>query len=365
MPKAKPNVFTDIFNDRPRADLTRRENALAQAFAHILRRYPEIGKRWFAHVAGVDEATLISPVEVLALRHPRLPSGQTAVTPLRLRCVQDNGRIITLVFVLKWDSALHLQQFISCRDFPSSRTAPGLQMLSALCFTRAQQDEARPYCDSVFLWEDLPAILGNSTEHSLLHEFYDFLAEQASSYRAFTRADLVAEVEGSRLLTYRMLRQLKLLQWRCLPLPWRDERAATPIGHYGCAALLFGTEGKPGILMGVQGSHPGLGFNLCNPGTGPDLIFSLTVDLPTRQIDSEALQSRLSLLQEMATSVLGPHERGDYYQKVVVRTPLAMVIGETETAREQLDAIYAELQRWCFTFFGDHQLLRILRQPFE
>lgn len=362
MRTAERSIFAELFDYRPTMGMTPKENFLTQGFAHILQRYPALGKEWLAHVAGVPVESLTGRLRVTPQAHLRDSLRGDAYIDLMLRCRQGGGAEVVVFSEHKWDSRTDKEQLQDYRE----RLAEVRAETKKLIFigkTKEQGIRARRFCDARFTWEEVYAtLIGRAEGRPLAREFLAFLREQELGDTIFTPAQLAAGGESVRMTARKMAKRLATLEWEAIPRRWRKP---VVVNHYGRHGLMFGGDWKPYIFAGIQTWDPALGFRPCTQDKGADLMLAVGVDHPSRAFASRAIDLRVRALRAQRCVVLGPNDRDTYYLKVIVRQPLADVIRDCRTAEEQVARMHARLQEWGRCFFATDGVVRAIAQVFR
>jgi hypothetical protein len=297
--------------------------------------------------------------------NPTHGSSPRVCVDMLIKCRQQNGDMLVIISEHKWDSPTDAEQLITYRQLLNNNASfnkiPGPRSLVFIGATAEQRQKAEGHCDSALLWEELPHIFHNISAPPLVRQFLGFLEAQKLWYPALTKTDLQQGGTTMQTRAARLMKRLQYREWESIPSTWR--KADWRI-HYGRRGIIFGKDWKPYIFVGIQEQTPELGFSMCDPAAGPDLIFAIGVDRVTRDLRSKAIQLRLPHLRTMASEVCGPRERGGYFLKVVVRKPLAQVIRDDQSSYEQADAIYEQLQTWCRCFFATDGVTKAIRDAF-
>jgi hypothetical protein len=157
----------------------------------------------------------------------------------------------------------------------------------------------------------------------------------------------------------RLLQKLtgKEWSWEFLPTKFRIQKRAQSL-RWGRVVLEFGPEDwKPNIVAGFLldgGDHQ---VDLCDPQRGFDIYFG--IDGPSGvKVEGQAVVAKANALRERFpdAQVTGQNQAKNRWRKLMVRKPLADVIGPHATEDAQATAIYKQFEAWCIEVFADGEM---------
>ena len=347
------NIFAELFAYHPSDGLTPKENYITQAFAHILQRYPSLGRRWIAHVTGVKYDDLAKKIHVETQKHFPYPLQNHSYIDLTIRCRTREGRSIAILSEHKWDSPTDPSQLTRYRKILKTQVKADKKLLAFVGLWSEQRKAAMPFCHRAFLWEEVYSVLHQHVgPDQLAREFIAFLGEQRIGTPPFTKAILGAGGMPVHNIARDMMKQLSQRDWAGIPASWREKRNLPKAGLGERTGITFSSpKYDTRLFVGVQ-DYNAPTITIPHPASASvHLVFAIEVPKISVHLKGKAITLHLKTLRNAGIDVLGPHDLTLHLQKFIIRQPLTEIIEGHSASQDQADAIYAHLHVWLGDFF--------------
>ncbi|UCI17746.1 hypothetical protein FJ970_21905 [Mesorhizobium sp. B2-1-8] len=364
-----PNLFKALFSFRVRDGHSPKENFLTEALVYVLKRNPTAMREWVRLLTSGQVSA--SSVEInTRLTHIDDENYSSIYPDVHVSGYDIEENKFNLVVEHKWDSPCSLLQL---KRYAKLRKAGERSFLAFVCASAHEKKVADRFPKTDFdglsykavLWRDVYRILCSiSTKDRLIEEFLYFMnMEGLGPGRAITVLEMQAFIAARGFkgqLDRYCQRLLNEYEWNCIPQKYHY----APKVHdaWGRTAIVFSeSTWKPAIAIGFLYDPTDHGVQLINPEKGIDLAIRVHANpansSPTKML--ELLEQRAGELRKQGAVVHTKNQPGNNnkHTLILVRRSLGDVLLETATEDEQIEAIYAQLEKWCLTLFADPKLL--------
>lgn len=352
-------IFEELFSYRPRAGSTPAENFLTQAFAHILRTDRSAFEAFVGAVLGMRGPAKVSGSYSVETQLARGTENDSGIPDMQVEATLEDERDLFIVSEHKWDAPVDTEQL--------NRYARTLRRADVSCLVlianTPELPDGAPEVGPGFValtWSDVYEFLlpvSATAGQSLVRDFLQFLdANRMGKREALSTARLVAFTFGAPVVeTCREIGGLLARKkWPSVPAPLRPTTPTSKKLQWGRVGIQFNDEWDklPGLFLGFLVDPDDHGVALCNASRGFDVM--LTIDkMPRLEVDSVKVLRALRRVEKQCgpLRIEAPADLRNKWRLLMIRSPVADVIGTTRTVDEQVLALHTLLSRWCEVLF--------------
>jgi hypothetical protein len=352
----KDSVYDRLFAYRPREGRSDSENFLTEAFCFALRSSETAARRLVSDLVGAD-VTERMPIRVETQRtYTEGDAGLRARPDMRVTGQLASGESFLLLVENKWDSEASASQLLGYQKAGAGEA----DKVELALITPRPWDKA--LCNEIpgllfRTWDVVyNLMLPLAKESPFVEQFETFLLNQGlGPHYPVSPAKLAAYGTASALKTdfMRLSTLLKAEDWSFLPPTFlRSVGTIRTNTQHRLGGWFDPFKNRPylfaGFVLDPKISH---GDDHFSSERGPDLLLGFDAKPKIRGLH---LSERVERLRELGLYVVDQDVLAtiDEWRKLVVCKPLADIIRGHASKKQQVDAIHAELKRWCEVLFA-------------
>jgi hypothetical protein len=363
------NVFKALFGFHPQEHKTANENFLTEALAYSLKSSPAAASAWISLLTAGAVTATSNEISTRAVSRED-ESDRTIFPDINVNGKGLDGKYFRLIVEHKWDAGYDKKQLES---YSRLITDNPKGYLAFVCAKHSDQLKAKKAGYSAYLWEDVYCCLNKvEPKTDLLSEFLEFMDHVGlSPVKPLVPSILREAAQDSKLWRkpsnpfrqqmFRICQKLSNVEdWRAIPNRYRNNRTVEDKSGR-CQVVFSNDDGwRPAICLGFYYSTNDHHIAFTDLQKGIDLAIRIQAcpqenqHTPTDVL--KLLRQRVKPLERLGAVVhiKGDPGRSNAHTLFFAQKSLIDVIENIDDEKGQINAIHAELMRWCDALFKDN-----------